>query len=73
TPASAPKPAAKPVAVKEESKASAPAVKKPQAEATVRVDTSTLDTIMNMVGELVLVRNRLLSLGLNSDNEEMSK
>ncbi|EIV8498100.1 chemotaxis protein CheW [Vibrio parahaemolyticus] len=73
TPASAPKPAAKPVAVKEEPKASAPAVKKPQAEATVRVDTSTLDTIMNMVGELVLVRNRLLSLGLNSDNEEMSK
>lgn len=70
-PAPAPKPEAKPVAVKEESKA--PAVKKPQAEATVRVDTSTLDTIMNMVGELVLVRNRLLSLGLNSNDEEMSK
>ncbi|MDP5254780.1 MULTISPECIES: chemotaxis protein CheA [unclassified Vibrio] len=49
------------------------AVKKPQADATVRVDTSTLDTIMNMVGELVLVRNRLLSLGLNSNDEEMSK
>ncbi|EKO3366664.1 chemotaxis protein CheA [Vibrio fluvialis] len=47
--------------------------KKAQAEATVRVDTSTLDTIMNMVGELVLVRNRLLSLGLNSNDEEMSK
>jgi len=45
----------------------------PQAEATVRVDTSTLDTIMNMVGELVLVRNRLISLGLNSNDEEMSK
>ncbi|WP_199452822.1 chemotaxis protein CheA [Vibrio owensii] len=70
-PAPAPKPEAKPVAVKEEAKA--PAVKKPQAEATVRVDTSTLDTIMNMVGELVLVRNRLLSLGLNSNDEEMSK
>ncbi|EPB9463395.1 chemotaxis protein CheA [Vibrio sp. 1727] len=69
--APAPKPESKPVAVKEEAKT--PAVKKPQAEATVRVDTSTLDTIMNMVGELVLVRNRLLSLGLNSDNEEMSK
>ncbi|WP_045420125.1 chemotaxis protein CheA [Vibrio jasicida] len=69
--APAPKPEAKPVAVKEEAKA--PAVKKPQAEATVRVDTSTLDTIMNMVGELVLVRNRLLSLGLNSNDEEMSK
>lgn len=51
----------------------AAAVKKPQADATVRVDTSTLDTIMNMVGELVLVRNRLLSLGLNSNDEEMSK
>lgn len=56
--------------------AKAPAVaaaKKTQAEATVRVDTSTLDTIMNMVGELVLVRNRLLSLGLNSNDEEMAK
>ncbi|MFZ6039416.1 chemotaxis protein CheA [Vibrio natriegens] len=73
TAAPAPQPTAKPVAVKEETKASAPAVKKPQAEATVRVDTSTLDTIMNMVGELVLVRNRLLSLGLNSNDEEMSK
>ncbi|MEZ9651659.1 chemotaxis protein CheA [Vibrio lentus] len=47
--------------------------KKQQAEATVRVDTSTLDTIMNMVGELVLVRNRLVSLGLNSNDEEMAK
>lgn len=47
--------------------------KKAQAESTVRVDTSTLDVIMNMVGELVLVRNRLLSLGLNSNDEEMSK
>lgn len=56
-----------------ESKNTAVQVKKPQAEATVRVDTSTLDTIMNMVGELVLVRNRLVSLGLNSNDEEMSK
>ncbi|MFA0656717.1 chemotaxis protein CheA [Vibrio sp. 10N.222.49.C12] len=78
-PQAAPKPAA-PVAVKAESKPSAPAkaevkvpAKKQQAEATVRVDTSTLDTIMNMVGELVLVRNRLVSLGLNSNDEEMSK
>ncbi|KEY91146.1 chemotaxis protein [Candidatus Photodesmus blepharus] len=43
------------------------------SETTVRVDTSTLDTIMNMVGELVLVRNRLLSLGLNSSDQEMFK
>ncbi|CAK1799216.1 chemotaxis protein CheA [Vibrio crassostreae] len=78
-PQAAPKPAA-PVVVKEEPKPSTPAktevkapAKKQQAEATVRVDTSTLDTIMNMVGELVLVRNRLVSLGLNSNDEEMSK
>ncbi|MEZ8720566.1 chemotaxis protein CheA [Vibrio pomeroyi] len=78
-PQAAPKPAA-PVTVKAEPKPSAPAkaevkapAKKQQAEATVRVDTSTLDTIMNMVGELVLVRNRLVSLGLNSNDEEMSK
>ncbi|MGP8307295.1 chemotaxis protein CheA [Vibrio sp. YIC-376] len=72
-PVAAPQPQAQPVVVKEDTKVSAPAVKKPQADATVRVDTSTLDTIMNMVGELVLVRNRLLSLGLNSNDEEMSK
>lgn len=59
---------------KTEVAAAAPSgAKKPQVEASVRVDTSTLDTIMNMVGELVLVRNRLLSLGLNSNDEEMSK
>ena len=71
-PSAAAKEAPKPPAKKE---AAAPAAqaKKPQAEATVRVDTSTLDVIMNMVGELVLVRNRLLSLGLNSNDEEMSK
>ncbi len=44
-----------------------------QNETTVRVDTRTLDVIMNMVGELVLVRNRLVSLGVASNNEEMSK
>ncbi|KJY91183.1 chemotaxis protein CheA [Vibrio neptunius] len=71
-PAPKPKEKAAPPA-KKESSPPATQAKKPQAEATVRVDTSTLDTIMNMVGELVLVRNRLLSLGLNSNDEEMSK
>ncbi|MFM2589282.1 chemotaxis protein CheA [Vibrio sp. TBV020] len=77
TPAPAPQPAAKtepaPKAAPPAKKDAAAPAKKTQAEATVRVDTSTLDTIMNMVGELVLVRNRLLSLGLNSNDEEMSK
>ncbi|MGL4418081.1 MAG: chemotaxis protein CheA, partial [Plesiomonas shigelloides] len=51
----------------------APASNAVQPETTLRVDTKTLDDIMNMVGELVLVRNRLISLGINSDDEEMSK
>jgi two-component system chemotaxis sensor kinase CheA len=45
----------------------------PQGETTVRVDTKRLDQIMNMVGELVLVRNRLTSLGLISDDEDLNK
>ncbi len=46
---------------------------KPQAETSVRVDTARLDEIMNMVGELVLVRNRIARLGERSGNEEMQK
>jgi two-component system chemotaxis sensor kinase CheA len=67
------KPAAKKTAVATKESKEVAVKKAQQTEATVRVDTSTLDTIMNMVGELVLVRNRLLSLGLNSNDEEMSK
>ncbi|VVO84201.1 hypothetical protein PS850_02002 [Pseudomonas fluorescens] len=53
----------------------APPPEKPasEAETTVRVDTARLDEIMNMVGELVLVRNRLVRLGANSADEAMSK
>ncbi len=40
------------------------------AESTVRVDTKRLDDIMNLVGELVLVRNRLLTLRGSGDNSE---
>ncbi|WP_317931707.1 chemotaxis protein CheA [Halioxenophilus sp. WMMB6] len=45
----------------------------PPAEATVRVDTQRLDDIMNMVGELVLVRNRLVRLGDERSDETLSK
>ena len=44
-----------------------------QGETTVRVDTARLDQIMNMVGELVLVRNRLTSLGMTKEDEELTK
>jgi len=64
----APKAAVKPAANKKASQPSAP-----QGETTVRVDTKRLDKIMNMVGELVLVRNRLTSLGLTSDDENLTK
>ena len=37
-------------------------------ESTVRVDTRRLDEIMNLVGELVLVRNRLLTLKDSHDS-----
>ncbi|MBV1910184.1 MAG: chemotaxis protein CheA [Kangiellaceae bacterium] len=69
---------AKPVAAKSapEKKTSASA-KKPTAvvtEATVRVDTKRLDDIMNMVGELVLARNRLKTVSASLDsNEDLSK
>ena len=71
--APAPAPASKPAAAP---RAPAPAADKhgaSEAETTVRVDTARLDEIMNMVGELVLVRNRLVRLGLNSGDEAMSK
>ncbi|PVZ60077.1 chemotaxis protein CheA [Pseudomonas sp. B1(2018)] len=87
--APAAKAAPKPVAKAPEPKAEAPAAAAPaaarapaappaekpasEAETTVRVDTARLDEIMNMVGELVLVRNRLVRLGLNSGDEAMSK
>ncbi|MDH4273480.1 MAG: chemotaxis protein CheA [Gammaproteobacteria bacterium] len=44
-----------------------------QAETTVRVDTKRLDDIMNMVGELVLVRNRLVTLESALGNEEVAQ
>ncbi|MFT4994910.1 MAG: two-component system chemotaxis sensor kinase CheA, partial [Paraglaciecola sp.] len=57
------------VAKNEQQKTGTPA----QGETTVRVDTKRLDQIMNLVGELVLVRNRLLSLGINISDENMVK
>lgn len=47
--------------------------KKPSIDSNVRVDTRLLDQIMNMVGELVLVRNRLVRLGAESEGEELNK
>ncbi|MBI6926681.1 chemotaxis protein CheA [Pseudomonas putida] len=71
--AAAPVAAPKPAAAPRPPAASADKHAVSEAETTVRVDTARLDEIMNMVGELVLVRNRLVRLGLNSGDEAMSK
>ncbi|BBN59258.1 chemotaxis protein CheA [Hydrogenovibrio marinus] len=80
-PAPAPKPAAapqpapapKPAAKEDDGDKGEDKPSKAAAESTVRVDTRRLDEIMNLVGELVLVRNRLLTLkSLEDAQEELS-
>ncbi|GAB3789627.1 chemotaxis protein CheA [Dyella agri] len=57
--AAAPAPAARPAA--------------PVAENTVRVDTTRLDVLVNHAGELVLARNRLLSLAARLGSEMLTE
>ncbi len=82
TPVSAPAPASEPAPapaakakteVAQRPAASSPVERPVVAETTVRVDTQRLDEIMNMVGELVLVRNRLVRLGATVADEEVGK
>jgi len=85
TPTPAPPPEPKPAApepkkpeAKVEPKPAAKAAKAakeaPPVETTVRVDTKRLDDIMNLVGELVLVRNRMATLkSTMTADEEVSK
>jgi len=53
--------------------ASAPAARQaaPAPENTVRVDTARLDALVHRAGELVLVRNRLLSLAAKTGDETL--
>lgn len=66
-PKSAPAAPAAPVPAPAEAAAQAP------AETTVRVDTKRLDDIMNLVGELVLVRNRLATLKASMGDSDVAK
>jgi two-component system chemotaxis sensor kinase CheA len=50
-------------------RATAPA----EAEQTVRVDTRRLDAIVNLIGELVLARNRLKTLRARLKDEELDR
>ena len=76
-PAPAPKPAPKKAAKKPAAPKAEPAkpaaAKAPPAETTVRVDTKRLDDIMNLVGELVLVRNRMQTLRSTVQDEQLGK
>ena len=40
------------------------------ADSTIRVDVAVLDTLMNLVGELVLSRNQIIQLAGSDDNQE---
>uniref|UniRef100_UPI002738E530 chemotaxis protein CheA n=1 Tax=Stenotrophomonas sp. YIM B06876 TaxID=3060211 RepID=UPI002738E530 len=57
-PRTTPRPAAKPAA---------------EPEQTVRVDTKRLDAIVNLIGELVLARNRLKTLRVRLKDEELDR
>lgn len=79
TPVPAPAPVPVPVPVPAPAaapapKAAAPAPKAatPAPETTVRVDTSRLDALVNQAGELLLVRNRLLNLTRQRDDEPLA-
>jgi two-component system, chemotaxis family, sensor kinase CheA len=52
--------------------AAAPAKPAAAAETTVRVDTARLDALVNRAGELVLLRNRLLSLAARSNDKPLA-
>ena len=65
-----PPPPAAPATPKQEApKAAAPAKRSPATvEQTIRVDVKRLDHLMNLIGELVLAKNRLIKI--NDDVEE---
>ena len=68
-------PAPRPAAAPAPAAAPKPAAAKPVAEAehTVRVDTKRLDAIVNLIGELVLSRNRLKTLRARLHDEELDR
>jgi len=70
--AAAPVPSPAPAPAPAAAESARPSTKASAAENTVRVDTTRLDTLVSRAGELVLLRNRLLSLASRSDNETLA-
>lgn len=71
-PAALPVPAAAPRPAPSAKPAAAPG-KAAEPEHTVRVDTKRLDAIVNLIGELVLSRNRLKTLRVRLRDEELDR
>ncbi len=63
-----PAPVAPKAEAEDDVKAAAPAKKAAVVEQTIRVDVKRLDHLMNLIGELVLAKNRLIKI--NDDVEE---
>ena len=68
-----PKPKAAAPAKPPAAPAKAAAPSKPPTETSVRVDTERLDEMMNLVGELVLVRNRLGTLRATMEEGQITQ
>ena len=64
------KPAETPAAQNNQAAPAAPKASKVQAPSTVRVDTRKLDSLMNLIGELVIAQSRIMQLtqSLDIDN-----
>lgn len=71
--AGAPAPSQPPSAATPAQPATAASKPASEAEHTVRVDTKRLDAIVNMIGELVLARNRLKTLRVRLHDEELDR
>jgi len=68
TPVLKPAPTSSNLGDSEDARAAAPAKKAQTVEQTIRVDVKRLDHLMNLIGELVLAKNRLIKI--NDDVEE---
>lgn len=75
-PAPAPVPAAKPAAAPAPAKAAEttdePTGRRTVAESSIRVDVDLLDTLMRLVGELVLTRNQIVRQAADQDDQDLA-
>lgn len=71
TPA-APAPAKAPAKAKAAEPAEEPAARRTVADSSIRVDVDLLDTLMRLVGELVLTRNQIVRQAADQDDQDLA-